>query len=120
MGIAYGQRKLKHVLFPKGWEVSRRRIGRIMKKRGLVSAYTHKKYHVPDDRSNEATTTNLLDSDFNNRVPGPCMVSDLTYVWIEMRWAYSCILLDLGAREIIGYSAGAYKKAELVYRAFRR
>ena len=46
------------------------------------------------------------------------MVSDLTYVRVGMRSAYICILLELGAREIIGYSAGAYKNAELVHKAF--
>ncbi len=46
------------------------------------------------------------------------MVSDLTYVRVGAKWAYICILLDLGAREIIGYSGGAYKNAELVHKAF--
>ena len=75
-------------------------------------------YRVPAASSNEAAIPNLLDRDFNSRVPGSCMVSDLTYVRVGMRWAYICILVDLGAREIIGHSAGAYKNAELVHRAF--
>ena len=56
----YGQRKLKRVLFRKGWTVSRRRIGRIMKRRGLVSAYTRKKYRFHAVRSNEAAIPNLF------------------------------------------------------------
>ena len=60
----------------------------------------------------------LFDRGFNNRAPGACVVSDLTYVRVGMRWAYICILVDLSVREIIGYSAGAYKNAELVHRAF--
>jgi putative transposase len=114
----YGQRKLKRVLLRKGWVVSRRRIGRIMKKRGLVSAYTRKKYRIHASRSNEAAVPNLLDRDFNNQIPGACVVSDLTYVRVGARWAYICILLELGAREIIGFSAGANKNAELVHKAF--
>jgi len=62
----YGQRKLKHVLLRKGWVVSRRKIGRIMKKRGLVSAYTRKKYRVHAAKVNEALVSNLLDRQFNN------------------------------------------------------
>lgn len=114
----YGQRKLKRVLFRKGWTVSRRKIGQIMKKRGLESAYTRKKYRVHVSRSNEAAVPNLLDRDFNSQAPGTCVVSDLTYVRVGAKWAYICILLDLGAREIIGYSAGAYKNADLVHKAF--
>ena len=114
----YGQRKLKRVLFRKGWTVSRRKIGQIMKKRGLVSAYTRKKYRVHASKSNEAAVPNLLDRNFNNQAPGACVVSDLTYVRVGAKWAYICILLDLGAREIIGYSGGAYKNADLVHKAF--
>ena len=114
----YGQRKLKRVLFRKGWTISRRKIGQIMKKRGLVSAYTRKKYRVHASRSNEAAIPNLLDRKFNNQAPGTCVVSDLTYVRVGAKWAYICILLDLGTREIIGHSGGAYKNADLVYKAF--
>jgi len=46
------------------------------------------------------------------------VVSDLTYVRVGAKWAYICILLDLGAREIIGYSGGEFKNADLVHKAF--
>lgn len=36
------------------------------------------------------------------------------------KWTYVCILLDFGAREIIGQSAGANKNAELYTRRFQR
>ena len=114
----YGQRKIKRVLLRRGLIVSRRKIGRIMKRRGLISAYTRKKYHVHVSKVNEAPVANLLDRDFNHRLPGTCVVSDLTYVRVGAQWAYICILLDLGAREIIGHSAGAHKTAELVHDAF--
>ena len=114
----YGQRKLKRVLHRKGWVVSRRRIGLIMKKRGLVSAYTQKKYRPHPTKCNEAAAPNLLDRNFNGHAPGACVVSDLTYVRVGDRWSYICLLLDLGAREIIGHSAGPHKDAELVRKAF--
>lgn len=114
----YGQRKLKQVLFKKGLIVSRRRIGRIMVKRGLVSAYTCKKYRTHTSKSNESLVPNILARDFNSQEPGTCVVSDLTYVRVGSKWAYICILLELGAREIIGQSAGPYRNAELVHTAF--
>jgi putative transposase len=89
-----------------------------MKERGLVSAYTRKRYRVHTSGSNDAAIPNLLDRNFNNQVPGNCVVSDLTYVRVGAKWAYICILLDLGAREIIGYSVGAHKNADLVHKAF--
>ena len=89
-----------------------------MARRGLVSAYTCKKYRAHSSKSNETAIPNLLARDFNNQAPGACVVSDLTYVRVGTRWAYVCILLELGAREIIGQSAGANKNAELVHKAF--
>lgn len=89
-----------------------------MKRRGMVSAYTRKKYRVHASKVNEAPVANLLDRKFGDRLPGDCVVSDLTYVRVGAQWAYIFILLDLGAREIIGYSAGAHKTAELVHDAF--
>ena len=35
-------------------------------------------------------------------------------------WHYICVLLDLSNREIIGYSAGANKTADLVKKAFQK
>lgn len=114
----YGQRKIKQVLHDRGWTVSRRKIGRIMKKRALVSAYTRKNFRVHTSKVNEAPIPNLLNRDFAGQKPGRCVVSDLTYVRVGAAWCYLCILLDLGAREIIGYSAGPHKNAELVCQAF--
>ena len=48
------------------------------------------------------------------------VVSDLTYVRVNGKWNYVCILIDLFNREIIGYSAGPKKDAMLVYQAFSR
>ena len=89
-----------------------------MLKRGLVSAYTSKKYRAHPSKSNEAPPPNLWARDFNNQAPKACIVSDLTCVRIGTKWAYVCILLDLGAREFIGQSTGANKNAELVHKAF--
>ncbi len=46
------------------------------------------------------------------------VVSDLTHVRVQQTWHYICILVDLYNREIIGYSAGPHKSAELVQRVF--
>ena len=89
-----------------------------MAKRGLVSAYTCKKYRVHSSKSNEAAIPNLLARDFNNQAPGACVVSDLAYVRVGTSWVHVCILLELGVREIIGQSAGANKNAGLVHKTF--
>ena len=116
----YGTRKIKVELKKAGYIVSRRRIGRIMKEHGLVSAYTIAQFKVHKSTCNEAATPNLLNRKFNPEVPFKAVVSDLTYVRVDGKWNYICLLTDLFNREIIGYSCGRHKDAALVYQAFAK
>lgn len=85
--------------------------------KGLVSAYTVKKYHPNKDNTNNEAKPNILDRQFNQRQRYEAIVSDLTYVRVGNEWNYICILLDLHNREIVGYSCGKHKDAQLVYSA---
>ncbi|NTZ16247.1 hypothetical protein EXW96_01190 [Paenibacillus sp. JMULE4] len=53
---AYGTRKIKVKLQDRGFVVSRRRMGRIMKEQGLVSTYTVAQYRPRKTACNEAMT----------------------------------------------------------------
>lgn len=116
----YGTRKIKVELMKRGHQVSRRRIARIMRHNGLVSVYTVKKYKVHATKVNEAAIVNEVNREINNRAYKEVVVSDLTYVKVNNKWCYICILLDLHNREIIGYSCGANKTAKLVQEAFAK
>ena len=115
----YGTRKIKKELMKTGKQVSRRRIGRIMKQEGLVSNDTTTQFKPQKDTCNESKTENVLDRQFQNREYRDVVISDLTYVRVGTHWNYICILVDLYNREIIGYSAGEQKTAELVKEAFQ-
>ncbi|WP_193708296.1 DDE-type integrase/transposase/recombinase [Alkalibaculum sporogenes] len=45
---------------------------------------------------------------------------NLTYVNVNGKWHYICVLIDLFNREIIGYSAGKNNDISLVTKAFSR
>lgn len=114
----YGQRKIKKELEKLGWTVSRRRISRIMKEQGLVSKYTVAQFKPTRSTYNESEVGNVLNREFNQNQELKVVVSDLTYVRVEQKWHYICVLVDLYNREIIGHSAGPHKTAALVQRAF--
>jgi putative transposase len=116
----YGQRKIKKELEKLGWQVSRRRIGRIMKEQGLVSKYTVAQYKPTKSTCNESEVGNSLNRSFDQDQELKAVVSDLTYVRVQQDWHYICVLIDLYNREIIGHSAGPHKNAALVQRAFAR
>lgn len=114
----YGTRKIKKSLESNRKQVSRRRIGRVMKKQGLVSKYTIATYKLQSTRCNESNIANIVDRSFDNQPFRRVVVSDLTYVRVGNCWNYICTLVDLFNREIIGYSAGVRKTPELVQEAF--
>jgi transposase InsO family protein len=114
----YGARKIKSVLDGEGVVASRRRIGRAMKKRGLTSAY-HKKAHRPRKaQANGSAAGNVVARGFSGRRPLDVLVGDLTYVRVGARWAYTCLLLDLANREIVGHGAARRRDAGLVKATF--
>ncbi|MGD6794695.1 IS3 family transposase [Metabacillus indicus] len=113
----YGMRKIKQELKKLGKVVSRRRIGRIMKEQGLVSAYTVAQYKPHSSGTNESEQKNELDREFTQPEELSVVVSDLTYVRVNQKWHYICVFVDLFNREIIGFSTGPNKDALLVYRA---
>ena len=115
----YGTRKIKKELAKKGYKVSRKRIGKIMKKYGLVSSYTVKQYKVHSAKCNEAKIANVVNRDFNKEQALDVVVSDLTYVNVKGKWNYVCLIIDLFNREFVGYAAGKKKNAELVTKAFK-
>ena len=115
----YGARKIKPEIMKQGFIVSRRKIRKIMKNKGLVSCYTVAQFKPTKSECNESKVANVLDRQFSNQKYRNVVVSDLTYVRVGHDWNYVCVLVDLFNREIIGHSAGARKDAELVKSAFQ-
>lgn len=116
----YGSRKIKVELQKLGYQVSLRRIRKYMDLNGLVSNYTVKQFKVHKVTCNEDKIDNKLNREFDRDEKLDVVVSDLTYVNVQGKWNYICLIIDLYNREIIGYSAGKHKTAELVYKAFGR
>jgi len=116
----YGSRKIYAELKRQNISASIRKIREIMKKYSLVSNYTVKQYKIKKSGCNEDKVSNIVNREFDNRADLEIVISDLTYVNVSGKWHYICLLINLFNREIIGYSAGSNKNAELVYEAFMK
>ena len=114
----YGTRKIRIKLSEAGIIASRRKIGQIMHKIGLVSNYIKNRPKQKKMKCNEDDCPNILNREFNRKKSLDVIVSDLTYVKVAGVWHYICLIIDLWNREIVGFSAGKNKTAELVYEAF--
>lgn len=116
----YGTRKIKYELAQLGYRVSRRKISRIMRAQGLASQYIKTSYKPHRQATcNEAPIHNLLSRNFNREQPLDIIVSDLTYVRVGTNWCYTCLVIDLWNREIIGWATGRHKDAKLVKQALQ-
>ncbi len=116
----YGTRRIKKELEKLGKKISRRKIGKIMREKGLVSNYTVAQYKKHKTIPNDELVKNIVNRNFDDRNYLEVVVSDLTYVRVAGTWNYVCLILDLHNREIIGFSAGKHKDALLVYEAFAK
>jgi transposase InsO family protein len=118
----YGTIKLKKALARRDKPIvlSRRKIGKIMNKHGLVSKYVKRRKKGRKKDINEDNAPNIVSRDFDtdSRKPLEVIVSDLTYVKVDETWHYVCLLIDLSNREIIGSACGRKKDGELVKKAF--
>lgn len=113
---AYGLDKLCIALRKKGVSIGKPRLSRIMKEENLVSKYVRRRQKAA--AVNQDRIPDKLNRSFNNKKPLEVVASDLTYVDVNHKWNYICLLIELSHREIIGYAAGPNKDANLVKSAW--
>lgn len=88
-----------------GLIVSRRRIGRIMKKLEL-STRNRRRFRVltTNSKHNYAIAPNRLKQDFYASQPDQAYVGDITYIPTQEGWLYLATVIDLYSRRIVGWS----------------
>lgn len=115
----YGFKKLYKALHKEGVSIGKDKLARIMKEERLISKYVkRRKAKSSENAVNTDEIGNKVNRNFNGRKPLEVVVSDLTYVDVNRKWCYICLLIELSHREIIGYAAGENKDAELVKSAW--
>jgi putative transposase len=107
----YGSPRIHAALGSKGVSCSRRRIARLMRKRGLVWGWRHKKRKVVTTDSNhtQPVAPNRLDRDLTASAPNQKWVGDITGVWTDEGWLYLAALEDLSSRRIVGWAMSGYE-----------
>lgn len=115
----YGSRRIKKELAKSGKIFSKRKIIRLMNELGIESSYGKPSFKPEySGKCNESDVCNLLGRNFDCWSRNEVIVSDLTYVKVGKKWNYICVLIDLFNRELVGWSVGEHKTAELVKQAF--
>ena len=100
----YGTRRLKRKLVGLGLVVSRRRIGRLMKRAGLVCKTKRKFKATTNSKHTKPIAPNRLERHFNVDKPDHYYVGDITYIETQAGWLYLAVVIDLYSRQVVGWS----------------
>jgi putative transposase len=98
-----GSRTIVDRMREEGESIGRFKVRRLMKEARLESkqpkpyAYKTAKVERPD-------IPNHLDREFNVKQPNLVWCGDITYVWVQNRWVYLAVVMDLYARRVVGWS----------------
>ncbi|GGK27096.1 hypothetical protein GCM10010965_19850 [Caldalkalibacillus thermarum] len=99
-----GAPKIHHLLKQEGFQVSLKRVQRLMKKSGIRSI-VKKKYKPYPSKEKVIQRDNLLKQDFTTNTINEKWVADITYIHIlKDRWCYLASEMDLHTQKIVGYS----------------
>jgi transposase InsO family protein len=113
----YGTRRLRRELMVLGYNISRRRIGKLMRKTNLYCKTKRKFKLTTDSKHNLPISPNLLQRKFAVNDADTYYVGDITYIWTAEGWLYLATVIDLFSRKVVGWSMENHMRAELVNNA---
>jgi transposase InsO family protein len=116
----YGWPRVHQALRRDGVCVSRKRVARIMRQKGLVGR-CRRRWTTTTFSDPEVTAVDLLKRAFG---PGTVevdrvYVSDITYIWTWEGWLYLTTVIDLASRRVVGWAMADHMRTELVSDALR-
>lgn len=109
---SYGAPRIHQALLRDGWQVSRPRVTRIMRKAGIASIICSKWVTTTDSDHPLVVAPNLLDRNFTPTELSKVWVSDITYLPAEHGWMYLTTVMDLGDRKVIGWALSETMEAQ--------
>jgi putative transposase len=110
----YGARRIKRGLKNNGFQVSRRRVSRLMKQLGLCCKTKRKFKATTDSKHDLPVAPNLLNRQFSPDQPNRIYAGDITYIPTDEGWLYLAVVIDLYSRNIVGWSISDNMKTKLV------
>jgi transposase InsO family protein len=113
----YGSPRVWEELQSRGFQVSRKRVARLMWKQKLWARRRRKYAKTTDSSHGLWVAENILNRDFQAAYPGEKWVSDITYLRTVFGWLYLTVVIDLWDRKVIGWSMGKELTAAYVCRA---
>jgi putative transposase len=111
-----GARSIAAIVTAQGLPLSRYRATRRMQALGLVSSQLPRHRYKKADQPHIAIP-NQLDRQFDVKAPNTVWTGDITYVWTGRCWGYLAIVLDLYARQPVGWALSMSPDSALTKKA---
>lgn len=115
----YGSPRVQVELAAEGFEVSRKRVARLMAQEGIVGRERRAFKKTTDSDHDDPIAVNVLGRDFETDAPDKAWVADITYIRTHAGWLYLAVVLDLYSRRVVGWSMAEHMRTELVLNALR-
>jgi putative transposase len=119
-GGVYGSPRVHKELRAHGRRVSKKRIERLMRERGLQGRQKRRFCRTTDSRHAFPVAPNLLARHFEKQGANEAWVGDVTYIATSEGWLYLAVLLDLFSRRVVGWATSATNDRALALQALEQ
>jgi transposase InsO family protein len=100
----YGSPRVHAELGAHGHRISRKRVARLMRQRGLAGRRRRRFRATTDSRHPFPVAPNVLARQFAQSAPDVAWVTDITYIPTGEGWLYLAVILDLCSRVVVGWA----------------
>lgn len=115
----YGSPRVWRELKTSGIAVAKSTVEKIMKELGLRAKKKKRYKSTTDSKHLLPRAPNLLNREFGVTERNRVWLSDITYLpMFNHGFSYLCVIMDLGSREIIGWSVAEHMETSMVCEAF--
>lgn len=108
---------MHHWLARQGYQVSRKRVARIMAENNWTGECGRRKVRTTVVDAEAKPADDLVRQDFNPVEPNSTWCGDVTYIATGEGWLYLATVIDLFSRRVIGWSLAEHMRASLVANA---
>ena len=113
----YGVPRTHRWLRKQGFRVARKRVARIMREHGWEGESGRRRVRTTVVDRAASAAGDLVGRDFNPAAPDMTWCGDITYLRTGEGWLFLATVIDLFSRRVIGWSAGAHMRTDLVAQA---
>lgn len=116
---SYGKRRMQVELSTKGFTIGLHKTATYMKKAQVVAIRPKKKHYYANAGKDHRKAPNILNRAFYPTSVNTHWVGDITYIRTHQGWSYLACVLDLGSKDIVGWSMSTTADAQLAQEALR-